>query len=451
MMSNTRIVDVDSLLADLRIAVRYAGRVGVLKNRGVIETIEQAESALERDERPDAYAMTMALSEIATAIAPVTIADLQFGRDPFQPESQRKASLMQVTLTAVALVILAMIGYFMHALQREQDAVASIENIRAMQPQQKLTDLRRIAQWDDPLALPRGPQLLTDQYYQKLTELTHIYNAMLNTYTSAVSAKDITFFPFQNTFTAREPQTDAQAQPDAANHAVQMTRSLTVPAPAPSSNPSSGLAISPPISERTPTNGGNFDTSISMPQAAEQPNLIQADPCAEEPDGEIRLPAEVRNYPRWMKAALREAHSDDCFQLNVLSPGGSGAMFKDTLSRLGFANNIKDKIALRVYWFLPFLYGLLGATVFVMRNIASVRTAAVKWYTVAMRIFLGGVAGIVIGWFASAPSTGIGVTQVLSVPFSLAFLTGYGIDVLFNLLDRLNVALAETTSRQRTS
>jgi hypothetical protein len=33
--------------------------------------------------------------------------------------------------------------------------------------------------------------------------------------------------------------------------------------------------------------------------------------------------------------------------------------------------------------------------------------------------------------------------HTLSVPFALAFLTGYGIDALFNLLDRLNRAIGD--------
>jgi hypothetical protein len=453
----TSIVDIEALVSDLRMAVRYAGRVGALKNRAAIDTIEQAEATLARGERPDSYALTIVLSEIATAIAPVTIADLQFGRDPFQSESQRKASLMQIALTVIVLVVLTMIGYFMHALQLEQEALASIEVIRAMQPQQKLTDLRRIAQWDKPLALPHGPQLLTDQYYQRLTELTHIYNAMQISYSSAVAARDITFFPFQNWLTNKNKdaaETDRQAPSDGAYKAKVVTAatvgSLPLPAPAPAStgNATLGLADQAKKQRLAAVARPRDETAVN---ANAIQNLIKFESCTEDQGGALRLPDEALRYPEWMKAALREANSDDCFQLNVLSPGGSGAKFKDTLSRLLFYSDIKDKISLRVYWFLPFLYGLLGATVFVMRNIASVRTPAVKWYTVAMRIFLGGVAGIVIGWFASGPSTGGGVTPVLSVPFSLAFLTGYGIDVLFNLLDRLNAALAETTSRQRAS
>jgi hypothetical protein len=156
-----------------------------------------------------------------------------------------------------------------------------------------------------------------------------------------------------------------------------------------------------------------------------------------EDNGDLRLPATSVRYPAWMQAALRDALTDFCFQVKVVTPGG-GELTSQSLSRLTFVSWIREKVSLRVQWFLPFLYGLLGSAVYMMRNVASVRTPAVEWFPVVMRICLGGVAGIVIGWFWSANSLYLQGTSALSLPFALAFLTGYGIDVLFNLLDRFN-------------
>jgi hypothetical protein len=102
-------------------------------------------------------------------------------------------------------------------------------------------------------------------------------------------------------------------------------------------------------------------------------------------------------------------------------------------------------MSIRVTWFLPFLYGLLGSAVYMMRNVASVRTSAMEWFPIVMRLSLGGVAGIVMGWFA-AGSSSIQTTASLSVPFALAFLTGYGIDALFNLLDRISRTLGDVSA-----
>jgi len=124
--------------------------------------------------------------------------------------------------------------------------------------------------------------------------------------------------------------------------------------------------------------------------------------------------------------------------LKLLSPGGDGALLNYVMTQLGFVSKIKHKVDLRSTWFLPFLFGLLGATVYMMRNVASVRTPAMELFPMIMRLSLGGVAGIVVGWFASVSGTGTEITRTLSLPFALAFLVGYGIDALFNLLDRLN-------------
>ena len=159
------------------------------------------------------------------------------------------------------------------------------------------------------------------------------------------------------------------------------------------------------------------------------------------------LPSETKTYPKWMKTALRDSLNDFCFQLKVISPGGSGALLSQSLNQLEFVDVIREKVSLRSTWFLPFLYGLLGSAIFMMRNISSVRTPAMEWFPIVMRISLGGVAGIVVGWFAVSKPGAPETASLLSLPFSMAFLTGYGIDALFSLLDRFNRALGEGSTK----
>lgn len=61
----------------------------------------------------------------------------------------------------------------------------------------------------------------------------------------------------------------------------------------------------------------------------------------------------------------------------------------------------------------------------------------------------GGMRGIVVGWFTSADSGLLTTSTLISLPFALAFLTGYGIDILFNALDKLQRAVLVSTSRHR--
>jgi hypothetical protein len=435
MTDQQSIIDLDSLLDDLRLGVRYAARVGVLTDRAILLTLESAETAIAAKERPDVFALTTALNEIAASIAPMTIADLYFKRDPFLPENQRKSGLMQMTLMIFALLVLATIGDYMHSLQREQEALSAIEKIRDLKPQEKLTELRRIAQWDEPLALPRTPRTLNDQYHQKVAELLMINSTMVNTYSSAVDAVALPMIPFQRFLFPPKKAPSVLGPPAPAT---------SLP-PSPGSPGSAAAASSMAASAASVVGNGQ---SVQAPAADSLPNRAEA-LCGEDADGELRLPDESKRYPKWMRTALRDALGDFCFQLNVVAPGGGGAIQSESLSQLAFADTIKEKISLRGVWFLPFMYGLLGSALFVMRNVASVRTPAMEWLAIAMRISLGGVAGIVVGWFSSASTGLLPATSLLSLPFALAFLTGYGIDTLFNVLDKLNHVISESTSRSR--
>lgn len=113
----------------------------------------------------------------------------------------------------------------------------------------------------------------------------------------------------------------------------------------------------------------------------------------------------------------------------------------------------RTKVHLLVSWLLPGLYGLLGACVFVMR--ALLRTTGrragagdariVDMLSLLLRVSLGGLAGIIIGWFSvpTASSAGTSAIAVSSIPFGMAFLAGYSIESLFSMLDRLNKTLGQ--------
>lgn len=141
---------------------------------------------------------------------------------------------------------------------------------------------------------------------------------------------------------------------------------------------------------------------------------------------------------------------DFSFGLKALpSAYGGAAMPIDPLSTLKFLRAIEERVSLRSDWFLPFFFGVLGSIVFVMRNVANVRTPSMNLFSISMRIALGGVAGIVIGWFSQAVLPGFQSTNALSVPFAFAFLTGYSIDALVGLLDRLSQGVGTGAQPQK--
>lgn len=96
-------------------------------------------------------------------------------------------------------------------------------------------------------------------------------------------------------------------------------------------------------------------------------------------------------------------------------------------------------------WVLPLLYGALGAMVFVVRTLSMQardrlfrREALVS---LVLRVFLGMISGLAIGWFWNQSPQGATAAGALTAttlsPFALAFVAGYGVELFFALLDKI--------------
>jgi hypothetical protein len=90
-------------------------------------------------------------------------------------------------------------------------------------------------------------------------------------------------------------------------------------------------------------------------------------------------------------------------------------------------------------YLLPALYGLLGACAFVLRqlcnDVSTLRFADDSRVRYTLRLNIGVLAGLAVGWFID-PTQGGSVVANLS-PLALAFVAGYGSDLLFAVLDRI--------------
>ncbi|MGB0659573.1 MAG: hypothetical protein ACPGNV_05275 [Mangrovicoccus sp.] len=96
-------------------------------------------------------------------------------------------------------------------------------------------------------------------------------------------------------------------------------------------------------------------------------------------------------------------------------------------------------------WYLPALYGALGALLFTMRSFLNPVFPDPPFLTVVLRVVLGSFAGVVLGWFMT-PELSQSIGSISGVRLSLltiAFLCGFGIDVFFAFFDRL-VSLAHS-------
>ena len=90
-------------------------------------------------------------------------------------------------------------------------------------------------------------------------------------------------------------------------------------------------------------------------------------------------------------------------------------------------------------YILPLLYGLLGASAFVLRTMT--REILDVTYSVAsnggyiLRLVLGTLAGLIVGWFIFL-LPGQTILAAIS-PFAIAFLVGYNIELLFSVMDNI--------------
>ena len=103
--------------------------------------------------------------------------------------------------------------------------------------------------------------------------------------------------------------------------------------------------------------------------------------------------------------------------------------------------NLAGKFALDILqsYLLPLLYGILGASIYVLRSlsrhIGNVTYSQVPGIRHVVHIALGALAGILVGWFSFLiPSDSVIGTVS---PLAIAFLVGYNIELVFTKMDEV--------------
>ena len=102
---------------------------------------------------------------------------------------------------------------------------------------------------------------------------------------------------------------------------------------------------------------------------------------------------------------------------------------------------------LQVY-LLPLAYGLLGAATFVLRSLSreirELTFLAENEVKYRLRLSLGSLCGLAVGWFLKSDTPGIAGS--LS-PLALAFVMGYNVELLFSLMDRTMAGFMRARTR----
>jgi hypothetical protein len=125
------------------------------------------------------------------------------------------------------------------------------------------------------------------------------------------------------------------------------------------------------------------------------------------------------------------------------------------LAGLATANYILELLS---RFLLPVAYGLLGASVALVRRIYQEYSkdllSEISAVDFRLRFFLGGVSGLAISWFiapnssGAAPYSGTAGAAIVNLsPLVLSFVAGYAVELLFTLVDRIVSAFTGNESK----
>jgi hypothetical protein len=381
-------LEIEEILGDARLVIEYAFRVGKLPDDALPKAVNAVEASPTGGTAEEIASLITVLNNGIRAIEPMTLVELRAGRSPFDPVNQRVTRRLQVFCCVLTIVLTVIVASFTEYLHREDTALKTLQQIQDTHPLDKLNALRRMVRFE--AVLDHETSINYDQYHRAIGELRDLQTKLSGSYELLSRVAENPPWSF----------------------VVQFFGWLF--------GGSSGYSVPPEVIK-----------------AAEKKDRSAPDECNPTTQADLRRSI---NYPPWLKKVIADLVEEICFSRNtnlLLSlPDTSGPVYK-----------IQASMAALSGWVLPFLYGLLGASVFVMRDLLNPRTPTKGFFPTLLRIALGGIAGIIIGWFwVPTASKTAEIASITSVPFGLAFLTGFSIDVFFSLLDRLNRTISDPTT-----
>ena len=194
--------------------------------------------------------------------------------------------------------------------------------------------------------------------------------------------------------------------------------------------------------DTTPTNSAMINTWVQNNYGTQSaPNKLEADksiPLAGADFDNLDIPSLLRIYI----TEIRNFTS----AINV----GFDPLASNNYSF--YIYRLREGITFVGSWMLPWLYGMLGAVIFHMRQLLDANRPNPSWLRFSYRIVLGGFAGIILVWFWTPSSQKLGPPAFATLTsFGLAFLVGFSTDFFFQALDRLINSLSQAVGQPSTS
>jgi hypothetical protein len=406
--------DLPRLNADARLILEYAVRAGKLRDDSLAEAIQSLEAS---DSARNIIDLQNAMNAVVGQIVPMTLVDLRAGRNPFDQRNVHARRRWQIGLSFATLVLIAVIAYYQFLVQGQESALRAYREVVEARGSERITEVRKLVQQGHALAKDSCQR---DAYHKARHELRQVADRTVVASTTL----------FQLSQSSAWPLVDSIGEV-ASWIGVRNMMPVAMAAASPNH----------PVASATASQVG---------PAADSSNVI-GDPCDESKRSGVIPPG----YPEWLRNVVFDSIDEFCFaskisvdRLSSVDPLrlGSTSYFGPRGSSYDPVTTVEQRMRVEIGWLLPFLYGLLGACVYVMRRLLfDTKAAVVENVVIVLRLALGALAGVAIGWFSASsngPSTSLAAS---SFPYMLAFLAGFSIDILFAVLDRLNRSLIDKT------
>jgi hypothetical protein len=429
------------LVAHARLVRNYGVRSGLLIDDRLIEALRPFDAPNAAPTGEDHVALQRAVRDSIAQIRPTTLSELVNGFDPFQPHP-REARLHQrvrrflstpinyVIVLGVALVLLTY--HFSIWLKQAEHFSAEFVELREVRPQALMAEIRALksqidANTDDLVvdanlagAVSDGAlaEDLTSILVEKAVQLRRFHERQA----ALIGQGAVIEYQF-HPFSAFGGQLAALGQ-----------RVGGLFRDAPEQEKIKQLASSDFV---CPIETYSVD-SIIPPEAMGPADRVAYRAMLEETEEVQKIICMIGVGNVVSRAALADG---------AASVGQRREIRFDSSLELR-AHRIGELVDIASNWWLPAIYGALGAVIFSLRRYLNPLVPDPTTIRSLLRLLFGAFAGISIAWFW-APTTlsDLSFSGISIGALALAFLLGYSLDAFFGLLDKLVALLGSTVER----
>ncbi len=367
---------------------------------------------------PQTTELQKALNGAIRAVHPVTLYDIKSGwrLDIDSPAEKRTPKVMKALVLAFTVALLVVTAIMTNWQQHAMAVTAELASDKHLKQQASLNELLSLISGLDQGDL----NSIRDPGSPLSASLRHNMLEVRSLYASIASDQK----NYQDSLGTYFPDIVAAKTRETWNKIKQLALPML---PSDTGSQTSGAAIA-----SEPAMSGTSDRAPDNTQKAEIRCQPKIDDLAKVEEALAMKGQKVfYYYSSWAKHEQDYLDSIECI-LGIDQPRTTVFVYATD------AWSLQERIESLGKWWLPAIYGMLGALVYHLRIYLNNTRPDPSFLKVALRVALGGFAGIAIGW-VWLPTSGqvLGVPMISITPLTIAFLLGFAIDVFLSFLERL--------------